>query len=148
MYERVRAQLGLRETCTEWHCEKNPGGIWSRGTADAYGLVYSGTGVPAPKAECRKCGARSGAIPYDVFKTWNIKPEQIEWVISHHTANNVECVVVDCERIDVEWHHFAPRNTFGSDAEMWPCLPVCRGHHREWHQRMDGYHWHSARVAA
>lgn len=56
------------------------------------------------------------------------------------------CCVRGCADTDTEYHHFAPYNTFANDADNWPCLPVCRTHHREWHMRMDGYRWHARRV--
>lgn len=32
----------------------------------------------------------------------------------------------------VEWHHWAPYHLF-SDANDWPCSPLCRRCHTEWH---------------
>ena len=51
------------------------------------------------------------------------------------------CGYRGCESTEVEWHHYAPYNIFGMEANNFPCLPLCRDHHRHWHQKMDGYRW-------
>lgn len=51
------------------------------------------------------------------------------------------CCYYGCESTRVEWHHFAPRNTFGQEAHNYPIQPLCREHHQHWHRTMDGYRW-------
>lgn len=51
------------------------------------------------------------------------------------------CCYDKCGSTHVEWHHFAPRNTFGAEADNFPVQPICREHHLHWHQQMDGYQW-------
>ena len=51
------------------------------------------------------------------------------------------CGYQGCQSTEVEWHHYAPYNTFGREADNYPCLPLCRAHHRYWHQQMNGYQW-------
>jgi hypothetical protein len=62
----------------------------------------------------------------------------IEFVTDGRDHKRV-CVVCDCEEIGTEMHHFAPRNIFGSECNDWPYLPLCREHHRYWHNKMNGY---------
>ncbi len=57
----------------------------------------------------------------------------------HHDyrPQNPPCAV--CGGSGTELHHWAPRNVFGEDAEHWPMTYLCRTHHAEWHNLMDGY---------
>lgn len=48
------------------------------------------------------------------------------------------CSVKGCTNTDTELHHFAPKEYWKHDAEYWPCLYLCRFHHRMWHDVMSG----------
>lgn len=61
----------------------------------------------------------------------------------HTSASTHTCGYLGCDSTEIEWHHYAPRNTFGYEADSYPCLPLCRAHHRHWHQMMDGYRCHA-----
>jgi hypothetical protein len=73
-------------------------------------------------------------------KAWGLT--KVEWIEVRPPNVYEPCSVRGCPQPGQEWHHFAPRNTFGEEAELWPVMPLCVGHHREWHTRMDGYRWH------
>jgi hypothetical protein len=59
----------------------------------------------------------------------------------HSDPKVTHCCYHGCESTQVEWHHFAPYNTFGVEANNFPVQPLCREHHRHWHVKMDGYQW-------
>ena len=48
------------------------------------------------------------------------------------------CAVEGCVSRDVEWHHWAPKEFWGRDADHWPTVYLCRYHHRMWHDVMSG----------
>jgi hypothetical protein len=48
----------------------------------------------------------------------------------------MQCVVKDCNRAGVEFHHFAPRAIFGPTADAWPRVWLCTVHHAAWHRRV------------
>jgi len=48
------------------------------------------------------------------------------------------CAVTGCVGKDVEWHHWAPKEFWGADADYWPKVYLCRYHHRLWHDVMSG----------
>lgn len=56
-------------------------------------------------------------------------------------SNGHVCCYHGCGSTHIEWHHFAPRNTFGREADNYPVAPLCPKHHRQWHATMDGYQW-------
>ena len=60
---------------------------------------------------------------------------------TRYAARVSVCCYDGCESTAVEWHHFAPYNTFGEEANKFPVQPLCRDHHRYWHEKMDGYQW-------
>lgn len=140
-----------RAACPRRHCEHRDG-QWQRGEDDTYGFILQVNGRPTIKAECRECGARSGSLPLALWRQWAAEGAQLEWVqrndLSEYAQDYYEpCIVQGCGDTPTEWHHFSPRNIFGDEAEGWPCLPLCRPHHREWHSRMDGYRWNAKRAA-
>jgi hypothetical protein len=57
------------------------------------------------------------------------------------TTSTDTCCYIGCDSTAVEWHHFAPYNTFGAEADRFPVMPLCQPHHRSWHSQMDGYQW-------
>lgn len=117
-------------------------GAWRRGDDEALFVINLVSGGRHYKMACRSCGQRSGAVPTAVVeKGWRIA-DQVEWEENSAPREYDPCVVKDCTVTPTEYHHFAPRNTFGAECDQWPCLPLCREHHVDWHQRMDGYSWH------
>lgn len=60
---------------------------------------------------------------------------------NHGRSDDPRCCYDGCESTQIEWHHFAPFNTFGVEADNFPVRPLCRYHHRYWHLKMDGYQW-------
>jgi len=47
---------------------------------------------------------------------------------------NRKCEV--CGEGHAQWHHWAPRYLFGSEAEKWPKSLLCQSCHTRWHQRV------------
>lgn len=125
-----------------------PPGEWVRGDDEEFGVVVLSNGKAQVKTRCRGCGAKSSALPNDIIGRWTLTLADFTWSKTNDPREYDPCSVQDCAVTPTEYHHFAPRNTFGSaDANRWPVLPLCRGHHVQWHQRMDGYAWHRKGVA-
>ena len=90
---------------------------------------------------CLTSGCRfvSPPIPINVAKLllWARLPVLED---RHSIKHGDVCSYKTCTSTEIEWHHFAPRNTF-SDADNYPVMPLCRAHQRAWHLTMDGYQW-------
>ena len=118
---------------------------WAVGTAqEDTVVVIQANGVRAIKRACRWCRNVSSAVPL-AFALEHFDPLGPVVVVARPGED--VCVHEECQSTEVEWHHFAPRNTF-DDADNWPVLPLCRDHHIEWHRRMDGYRWRNVREIA
>lgn len=103
------------------------------------GGVIKTNGSIAFKVRCVGCGKTSGEIKKADFLYLVERGTPYTWTRDTYAhADSHICQVKSCGRTDIEWHHFAPRNTF-PDADEWPYLPLCREHHRLWHVTMDGY---------
>lgn len=135
------------QMCDRQHSRK-VNGQWVRGDNEEPGEVICANGVTQVKMRCGYCGAKSGALPYKVIHAWGLVQADCTWRVEHEPYEHQPCIVLNCGLKPTEQHHFAPRNTFGADADLWPVLPLCVAHHREWHQRMDGYRWHRKGIAA
>lgn len=135
------------QNCHLEHSMKRDG-IWRRGADEEPGEIICSNGTTQVKMRCNNCGSKSGALPYATIHAWGITQADCTWKVTNEPYEHEPCVIVGCGLTPVEYHHFAPRNTFGSEADNWPVLPLCVAHHREWHRRMDGYRWHRKSVAA
>ena len=133
----------MSEPCIAPHTTK-VNGIWQQGQENQIEVVTSSNGVIVVKLRCT-CGQLSGALPRDVVWEWL---DPFGPVVFRSNEGAETCVIEGCTSIFIEWHHFAPRNTFREQADDWPVLPLCRPHHVEWHSRMDGYQWHRVGGAA
>jgi hypothetical protein len=120
-------------------------GTWTRGGETQVEIVTTVNGRLEIKLRCSNCRWLTGAIPDLTARAWGL--DKLEGRIYRDNSTTVECIVLTCSSTLIEYHHFAPRNTFGEEADDWPILPVCRDHHTEWHTRMDGYQWHRKRSA-
>lgn len=134
----------LLQCCTAVHAAKlHTTGQWTPGDADQIlGVLITASGIKQYRSLCRRCSQRSGSIPHWIVEgTWADLGLRPAW---HDDTSNSgpTCAYLDCKS-PAEWHHTAPRNTFGPDADRWPLVPLCPAHHRGWHQRMDGYRWHT-----
>ena len=141
------SNFSRRQQCPSAHSTPR-GGHWTRGANEALGVIICSNGTRQHKMRCRTCGTTGSPIPARQLSAWGLTPADIEWTRANAPQQYEPCVYSGCTVTPTEYHHFAPRNTFGSDADSWPCLPVCRAHHVEWHQRMDGYRWHRKGAAA
>lgn len=123
--------------CPHRHTEKIDG-LWRRGDDDILGILHMANGGRQIKAHCRTCSAKSGAIPEAVARVWVGDLDALpSW---NQPVTEVTCIVRGCTTVGSEFHHFAPVNVFGwEEADRWPYLALCRPHHVEWHNRMDGY---------
>lgn len=143
--------MNLFETCPKRHSRKvytTPDrGEWQRGEDEELGIVVLGNGCPQIRTRCRACGATSGALPYSLIIPWGLKLSDFTWSRVNPPTEYPPCTVRKCPRTPTEYHHFAPYNTFGSAADAWPVMPLCKEHHIEWHQTMNGYQWNRKRIA-
>lgn len=121
-------------------------GTWTRGTDNVWFQYVQGNGGKKYRFRCLLCGRKSGDVPHDLIKQWIregvIGARDLAPPVTRAPRTYPDCSYAGCTATITEQHHFAPRNTFGSDADSWPVLPLCREHHTQWHQRMDGYRWH------
>lgn len=132
----------LRRTqCPSAHSTPTPAG-WTRGANEAVEQIICADGREQFKMRCRTCNTAGGPVSPATLNAWGLHRGHIE-LVRHKDARTYDpCSYRGCTTTPTEHHHFAPRNTFGADADEWPCLPLCRAHHLAWHQRMDGYRWH------
>lgn len=133
-----------RTSCSLEHSRKvydatHPRGCWIRGDDEAFGIVFASNGQPHIKARCRHCNQTSSALPAAAIRAWGLTVTDLTWQQVNNPIEHEPCCVLGCGATPTEYHHFAPRNTFGVEADNWPCLPLCLPHHVEWHQKMDGY---------
>lgn len=129
------------DICTAVHAARMRTGDWSPGDGDQLlGVLITRSGTRQYRSWCRQCSTRSGSIPHWIVEgRWADYGRHPTWRIDE-SAESARCAYVGCG-LPAEWHHIAPRNTFGQVAEHWPLVPLCPSHHREWHERMDGYRW-------
>jgi hypothetical protein len=93
------------------------------------------------------CRFHTSPIPnYDA--QWHIRTNKFTELPPRINTSTDTCSYTGCESTEIEWHHFAPRNTFGREADNYPVMPLCRAHHQGWHQTMDGYRWRGKSAAA
>lgn len=116
---------------------------WVRGDNEDFGILIQGNGRGKYRMQCRNCGHRSSDIPRAIIQAWGLIDKPFDWVDIKPTNTYEPCSYSGCDTPETEYHHFAPRNTFSDDADNWPVLPLCVKHHREWHNRMDGYRRHT-----
>ena len=136
-----------RLLCPLRHCGFKPDG-WQQGDADEYYWIVQANSRITIKARCCDCGQKSSSIPFTVWERWYAQGARLNPQPQVNAPHQYEpCSVRGCITVPTEYHHFAPYNTFGPDADNWPCLPLCRPHHTHWHKTMDGYRWHAKAAA-
>ena len=86
---------------------------------------------------CSQCCVHSEWIGHAALLRHGVDPLTLP--IDRSLRGDESCCVRDCSRSDTELHHFAPRSVFGIAADDWPVMPLCRDHHRYWHQLMGNY---------
>ena len=84
--------------------------------------------------QCRSCGKNAASSGL-----WIPRAEAGEAggdlpIVTDYSANGEPCAV--CGSRATELHHWAPRHLFGDDCWHWPTAPLCKRHHREWHDRV------------
>lgn len=126
------------QDCPNAHATK-VGGAWTWGTDESYGVLVLSDGRIQHRVKCNRCGQRSGPLPHDLVRSFGSPTPT--WVERREEKQYEPCCVIGCAENGEDMHHFAPRNTFGTKAESWPILPLCRSHHIYWHREMDGYKW-------
>ena len=132
------------------HCPYNHAsrtfGEWMIPTTSEIGVVVTANGGVQYKARCIGCGNSDAILPVRFIKQYLSDGGTFAWYRANPPKETQPCAHRDCSRPGEEWHHFAPRNTFGIEADDWPVELLCKGHHREWHNRMDGYRTHRPRT--
>lgn len=110
------------------------------------GTITEPNGTIKFRVRCNECASESADMPTQTGHNLLQAGAEISWNRTA-TRNYPPCSYTGCTTPITEYHHFAPRNTFGDDADNWPVMPLCRKHHQQWHQQMDGYRWHARRTA-
>lgn len=126
-------------------------GSWVVPETCELGIVITSTGGTQYRVRCTICGddRNNAVLPARLVKTLVAQGRQLTWRrVNPPAERTTRCIHRTCDQFAEEWHHFAPRNTFGWDADDWPVEPLCRAHHREWHDRMDGYQTNRKRLAS
>lgn len=90
------------------------------------------------------CRFVSSPVPSDIGEHLTTRLPVLETRYSQ-TFGDV-CCYDGCGSTEIEWHHFAPCNVFGEEADRFPVQPLCREHHQHWHRTMDGYQWRARSV--
>jgi hypothetical protein len=145
------SMLGLTACSQDSSHTAKRDGAWIRGTAnEIFRAVVQSNERVVIKTVCLDCGRSSGALPAVILQAWGVTWESVKDVRLNSPRERQDydpCSYKGCTTTPTEYHHFGPYNTFGADADNWPCLPLCREHHQNWHHTMDGYRWQKARVA-
>jgi hypothetical protein len=137
----------LFRDCETTHAGKR-GGVWMQGAADIYQAVVQGNGTLQIRVRCGDCRQNCGFLPHHVWRLWVSRGAVLTLPVEAHEPTVSEpCSYSGCTNFPTEYHHFAPSNTFGNDADNWPCAYLCRQHHHQWHRVMTGYSWHARRTA-
>lgn len=103
------------------------------------GVMIKTNGLSVYKMRCSECGKESSPIPTSMAeKMMADDGKKVTWMRGP-SWTPPQCEVDGCTAPGGECHHWAPWNVFGSEAIKWPTAQLCRDHHREWHDRMDGY---------
>ncbi len=138
--------LQRRQRCPSAHSVTD-GRTWTRGTNEGVEQIICADGREMFKMRCRDCDTAGGPVSPALLNGWGLNRGDIEFRRTKEPHVYEPCCVDGCGATPTEYHHFAPRNTFGADADDWPVLPLCRTHHVQWHRRMDGYRWHRRAAA-
>jgi hypothetical protein len=115
-----------------------------RGVNEVTEVIMLRNGQRQVKLRCRNCGNLVGPIPKSALAEW-MADLGVPIIRQGSDYTYPPCNYRGCQVPGEEMHHFAPRNTFGEDADNWPVMALCKAHHHEWHQRMDGYLWQRRR---
>ena len=108
-------------------------------------VIITPNGSKQVKKRCNKCLRKTGAIRKSEWAAVITGTEITE--VSERSHKYENCSVRGCTDAGMEYHHFAPVNTFGfTEAERWPVLPLCKSHHRQWHNTMNGYHTNNVSI--
>lgn len=118
---------------------------WVLGKGERTEVIIHRGGIQV-KRRCITCNTIVGPIPKQAVWEW-FGDLGTPLIRAGYNEAYPDCSHRNCTEPGVDYHHFAPWNTFGSDADNWPVMPLCRSHHVEWHQRMDGYRWHKKAVS-
>lgn len=130
---------GYRQACPFEHSFHSRGG-WNINSDAELGILIKCNGSIEFRIRCDGCGRESSGIPKIIVNKLISAGMVVCW--TRVQSSGTVCTVTGCDRTDVEYHHFAPVNTF-PDADNWPYLPLCVMHHHYWHQTMDGYRWNA-----
>jgi len=134
-----------RGHCDGPHAEKRDGKWRYPQGSTAIRKFVKSSGAVTHELVCTIEGCRfhTSPIPNSAAQALLQKLPVLETRSSEPTGDT--CSYMGCESTDIEWHHFAPRNTF-ADADHYPVMPLCRWHHHSWHQAMNGYQWQASAI--
>lgn len=137
--------INMRGHCDGPHPEIHDGKWRYPKDRTALRKFIKSNGVVTYELVCTTEGCRFKSSPIPTVSARHLLSKLPLLDTRHTSGMKYTCGYLGCESTEVEWHHYAPRNTFGSECENFPCLPLCRDHHQHWHKTMDGYQWRARR---
>lgn len=136
-----------QKDCTVKHSASSSG-VWFIHPDALLGTYRQASGDIKYRLACHACEKESSDLPTALARNMLEQGADLQWHRESPLTVYEPCVYRGCVNPRTEYHHFAPSNTFGREADNWPTLPLCRVHHEQWHKTMDGYRWNAKRVAS
>lgn len=111
------------------HCDAT---AWSVGTTVTNGRIV------AYFAICSNCKRRCGAPN----RYWPLNPafakeHSTDFVRTIHGRR--QCKFSGCQNHADDRHHYAPRGVFGTEADSYGTVDLCKFHHARWHRTMNDW---------
>lgn len=135
--------------CSNPHSHQITKSKWNIHPSNILGVVIQANGVRKYVLKCPECrgslGTPTKAIAAEMIRRGY---EPVVLRVNPPIQYN-PCAYRDCPQPGIDMHHWAPRNVFGCwDCDNWPVSYLCKNHHKEWHNRMDGYRRNAKRPEA
>lgn len=112
------------------------------------GKIYSQINASGSRViveRCPRCGrnpnAKQAFLPLKDYD-WDSLP-----LFADYSKDAQPCGYHGCTNPGSEYHHYAPRHLF-EDADNWPGGPLCREHHKIWHETTQTGSYITQRQAA
>lgn len=121
--QRQEAQRGCPHTAPrqEWVARFADGSLHLYEGCSACGRNMGGRFLPVHNTDLTR-------LPVGMDRMWDSPP----------------CVV--CGEHGTQIHHFAPREVFGDEADLWPTAYLCTGCHAAWHARIEAHFANAPRL--
>lgn len=127
-------------SCANPHSQQITKYHWRVHRSNMLGVIIQADGRRKYVIRCPECDLNLGT-PTHAIADELIRRGYSPVIIRINSPSNYSpCAYRDCGNPGIDRHHWAPRNVFGIwDCDNWPVSFLCKDHHREWHNRMDGY---------